>query len=268
MRITKQNYATPVSFISGSINEFDIEQAYKNIILENKTELIHEKIVRLNEIKFLNSDTLERKDRLKGVGLLMRNNAQLTNFINEQLLETLTQFVNYFDIRKSEVISIKKDALFVNKNIREDVVNVNKLNLRKKNTFNIFFKFEFNKKIIEIYYNTDTDNLVIKNLLNDSFKEMIVFITSFVLKNISDILYSSSIDNTWDQIRNIKRRKLNREELKLFHIEKKVLFLNNGFMLKETNFDSGSFYENIIEEELKLINLFYREFTTLILRSF
>ena len=137
-------------------------------------------------------DSLEDKDkeyRTKKLGIYQRDNKEYANSLKEAFRTARKLFFIDNELEKSDIISVKKDAIFTSKRCKKQQIG-KYINFRPKNTYTSYIYFG---KKLEVYYGYDKFDV---KGISDTNKElhekyMIDFISSFIHKMESE--QSSSI---------------------------------------------------------------------------
>ena len=164
MSINKTNKDIP--FIHHEmIEEWDIRSA--NTSLMRYYNLVDMK----NIEKF---EKMSKSDREINVGLFLKNNRDVSNALEKSFTDIIYEFINSNELEpSSDIISIKKDAIFVrNKVIHNNIFG--EVEFVKKNTYTgclLLPKYEF-------YYSST--NIDVKGISNESLKLHEDGILSFV----------------------------------------------------------------------------------------
>lgn len=136
------------------IREYDMTSGGLNVLIKAGALSDH-------QIKWLKS--LPKKDRNIQIGLLLKNNKELVEIQNAGFVEARKNLFEANDIEDSDVLSIKKDAVFlIDKSA--DVLKFNEVEFRLANTYTSFYKLGQ----IEFYFKNamsyDSIKLDIKNM--------------------------------------------------------------------------------------------------------
>lgn len=141
---TQGTYLNPNIFyiFNTQIIEYDIRSAGMNIakdfnLIDNKT---YEKLTHMN-----------KSDRVKKLGLMQRSDPSFTSKLNDAFADVRRMFIETNNLDNSNIISIKKDAMFVTKEC-DDTNFLDHIEFRPKNTYTSYVRL--NRKL-ELYYNTD-----------------------------------------------------------------------------------------------------------------
>lgn len=157
-----------------SIKEYDLSSAGLNIIKEFK--LVPDDIISKLEV-------MDKRSRNEEIGMMQRNDHTLRDNIEKGFIEARRRFFEANELKEEDILSIKKDAIFV---IDKECVNntFGYLNFRVKNHYLGYMYLNR----VEFYY-TDRDNdLDVKNLGEDFYRfhkdYMLDFIKDYFTMNI------------------------------------------------------------------------------------
>lgn len=141
---TKETYFNPNIFyiFNTKIIEYDIRSAGMNIakdfnLIDNKT---YEKLASMNKEK-----------RVKELGLIQRNDPAFVSDFKDAFATVRHMFIAANKLDNTNIISIKKDAIFVTKEC-DKLTFLNHIEFREKNTYSSYIRL--NRKT-ELYYNSD-----------------------------------------------------------------------------------------------------------------
>lgn len=140
--------------IGTDIYEYDMSSAGFNLIKYYKL-IPDEKIKKL--------ETRDKKIRQISIGLMCRNDKELKKALNDAFVDMRRKFFEANDIQDNEVLSIKKDAIFVLRPCY--MTSFGNVEFVKKNVYSSYIYID--KK--EIYYNKDTVH--IKGISDDKVKQ-------------------------------------------------------------------------------------------------
>ena len=157
----KSEYINPnLYFLFNSfIIEYDLKDAGFNIIRE--FELLSKKQIEKLE-------KMTKENRKIEIGKLQLKDPSLKDGLKEGFIEARRRFFEYFLIKDEDVVSIKKDAIFLRKELSPNNKVGKYLNFRMKNEYIAYLRFS---KKVEVYYNPircdikgiNRDNLVYHN---------------------------------------------------------------------------------------------------------
>lgn len=241
----RSNYTIPINLISGyDIVEYDIHSAGFNCI--RTFNLLPEDIInRLNDVP--------NKQRHIIIGKLSRNEPykDLSNTIIDKIKSCNQAFFIANEVRDDNVISIKKDALFLFNLPNIKRVKFGKyIEYRLKNRYTSFLKL--NK--LEFYYNSITGTLDVKGI-NDELLKLHENGIIHYLKEILNIIEGSNKDSLCRYLLKFRDDYINRnlkyEAYRAFNNES-FFILKDGSLLNE---QIG--LENIKESDVDLIDISY-----------
>lgn len=140
----KDTYINPNIFytFNTDIMEYDIKRAGINIareynIIDNDT---YNKLI-----------NMPKDDSNKALGRIQIDNADFINRLKLAFIDTRKRFFELNQLDDSDIISIKKDAIFITKPCA--ITNIgNFIEFRIKNTYTSYIRLDKN---IELYYNSD-----------------------------------------------------------------------------------------------------------------
>lgn len=154
------------TLVNDTIIEYDIQSAGFNLIKQFK--LLPDK-----DIEFMES--LGKKNRQIFIGTQQRKNKDLSRQLNEAFVEARRWFFEKNALEQDDILSIKKDAIFVRRKCT--VLETGFVKFAEKNVYSSFIRIGK----IELYYNPRT--LDVKGIGIDNIhlheKYMISFIKSF-----------------------------------------------------------------------------------------
>jgi hypothetical protein len=140
----KTNYTTPLRYIQTSIYEYDIRKANISILLK------YGAISQETYNEFLVMDKLERQIR---IGLMQRNNPELKQILETGFEEARRLLIESNSIELDEIVSIKKDALFITRPLQQ--TSFSPIEFVLKNRYDLFLKTECPK--LEFFFGVATD---------------------------------------------------------------------------------------------------------------
>jgi hypothetical protein len=137
------SYLAPIDYIISSyIREYDISKANISILLYKGI---------FNQEQFNYYARMDRNSRQVQLGCLQRDNPIIKDAINNGFIEIMQLFFEANDIQDHEVLSIKKDAIYLINKI-PNVTKFNNLEFVCKNLYTSFYKI---RKKTELYYYYD-----------------------------------------------------------------------------------------------------------------
>lgn len=199
-----------ISFIiSNMIREYDIRSAGLNI-------LFWKNAVTEKDYKYLSS--LDKSSRNIQIGLMIRDNPKLSDILKKGFSEIRHRFMESNNLSNDDILSIKKDAIFVI-NKRPINTTIGNIEFVNKNTYTSYYYF--NK--IEFYYYIREDKLDIKGISDMTLEKHQDYFIDF-LKMIFKLSERSD-------------SKIIRKKIREFSNDYKKLKLNVGYY-RELNYDS------------------------------
>lgn len=160
---------TDIPFIiSNMIREYDMRSAGLNI-------LYWKNAVSDKDYNYLIS--LDKKDRNIRLGLMIRDNPKLANVLKEGFEEIRHEFFLLNDLYNEDILSIKKDAIFI---IGKRPTNllINGIEFVNKNTYTSYYYL--NK--LEFYYYIREDKLDIKGISDNTVEQHSKYLVDFLIK--------------------------------------------------------------------------------------
>jgi len=145
----KLAYTTNVDFYTGNIYEYDMKGAFIVFTKNFCSDILSE-----DELIHLNDISPNKRQRNIYIGILQRKHKRvLAERLNDLLRYFLHRFIVENKINETDIMSIKKDALFVKK--RCDVLVFDStVTFVEKNNYNYFVKYRTDSnKELELYTN-------------------------------------------------------------------------------------------------------------------
>lgn len=167
--------------INSNIYEYDIKRAGFNLI--QYYELLDDKT-----IEYLAS--LQKDEQTRRIGLLRRDDVQLNKELSKAFENMRKKFFIDNKIKDHQVLSIKKDAIFIINKVCEKCSYRN-IEFILKNRYTSFHKFNN----IEFYYRNTTKDIAIKGINDLKLKNHKDYMLSFLI-DIFNSLEVSSNDRT------------------------------------------------------------------------
>lgn len=151
----KHNYTNKIIeyLVSREIVEYDIQEAGFNIVKRYKL---------LSEYKINQLEQLSKKERHISLGYIQRYDTDFRDQLNNKFVEVRKLFFEANNINPDDVLSIKKDAIFMLK--RCHCTEFDNILFREKNIYTSYYYL--NKK--EMYVNNNT--LDIKGISDEKLK--------------------------------------------------------------------------------------------------
>lgn len=203
---TRVNYKSPRNFIINEfIREFDISKANINILRMKN-------VISEEDYNYLyHCDRMERQIK---IGLLQRDNPDVVKILQNGIIEAKKSFFEANDIKDSEVLQIRNDAVFL-LNRDPEIKEFDLVNFRLKNVYTSFYKtsqFEF------FYFQDQIKNIESLNVtgINDNtFKEKVIplhqdYFLDFLL-TVFDMAQNCSIQEVISLITSFYNQYINRE---------------------------------------------------------
>ena len=123
-----------ISFYNGSVFEYDIKNAYPSLLKQANFDFVDKS---LYEDINCEIDESNKRDILIKIGKEIKHNPIISDYLNSNLRHYLKMFQIDNNIDEKEIISIKKDALFVTTICNH--LDYDILNFRIKNRYSLFF---------------------------------------------------------------------------------------------------------------------------------
>lgn len=161
-----------IVFLFGTeITEYDIHAAGPSIC---------------REFNLLPKDTLDEIDKMDKkaknikIGLIQRKDKEFTKKLLQGFEEARKRFFDANDIHREDIVSIKKDAIFIQGRYCENT-DFGHIHFASKNRYSSYFRLNR----LEFYINTRLQKIDIKGLgQGDSLKEVITLHKEYMLKFI------------------------------------------------------------------------------------
>lgn len=207
----KDSYTTAnIPFLFNStIIEYDMKDAGYSLIREFK-QLPEHTIERLGK--------LPKDMRKKQIGVLERDDKDFKEVHKQSFVDARELFFISNNIEDGDIISIKKDAIFVTKECDETKLS-NYIEFRPKHKYTSFLNLML-KKRIEVYYNPEETD--VKGISDDKLlwhqNYMLKFISSFI-KRMENDREVDVIEYTKRFIDKYKGRKLEKEYYREFNAD-------------------------------------------------
>ena len=100
----KTQYIIPSDFIITPIYEYDISKANISILLQKGV---------INRAQYNAFCAMPKRERQIKIGLMQKNNPLIIKILEEGFIEARRMFVTSNNIQDEEIVSIKKDAMFI-----------------------------------------------------------------------------------------------------------------------------------------------------------
>lgn len=246
---TKETYLNPNIFyvFNTKIIEYDIKSAGMNIakdfnIIDDKT--------------YKKLSSMSKDKRVKEMGLMQRNDPTFTRDLNEAFATVRHMFISANNLDTSDIISIKKDAMFVTKEC-DRCEFLEHIDFREKNSYSSYIRL--NRKL-ELYYNND--KLDIKGI-SDENQELHKDYMIKVINRFFNKMESEDPIHVIDYMRRLidqyKRKELDIGYYRRFDAISEYDFINipeDGFIFNpELHKEYVNISYNLMEVLLKLIKI-------------
>lgn len=160
--IEKDIYLGPISYIKNTkITEYDIKSAGFNIIRE--FNLINEEAIKELEL-------LDKNSRTIAIGKMMMKNSDLSKELTKNFATVRKLFVLANNIQEEDILSIKKDAIFIIQKTPKILKFGTFIEFVPKNVYTSFACING----MEMYYSGYTKKLDIKNFKKDFDYEALI----------------------------------------------------------------------------------------------
>lgn len=226
-----------IKYIKDSIiTEYDMQNAGLSILL-------HEGLItQKNYDKLMNN--YDKHDRDVVVGKFLKNHPKISKELMEGFVSARKEFFEVNEIDDMDVLSIKKDAIFlVNRSVNQTKINED-YNFRVKNQYNCYM----NIRGKEFYYSTDTDELTVKGISTEIISNQ----ENYLLQFIKDCL---RLDLTNQKDRLFEKLLVFKNDFLTFNLDKEFyrdittnsFILTNGkYFLELANISDISEYINTL----------------------
>lgn len=191
----KMNYLNDsLTYYSGEIFEYDMKHAYPSIL--KGTDFIFEDKNLRNDIESLN-DYHNKKEMLIRIGKEFKKNKDMVKYVNDTIIETLENFQISNNLDINNVITIKKDALFVTK--RCNNLKYSNIEFSLKNNYNMYFYDSIKRHEYFILKKLNKLSFDIKGIKNENIDKCvhneIVKLITFTINNmdLSKVKYIQDI---------------------------------------------------------------------------
>jgi hypothetical protein len=159
----------------------------------------------IDEEKYNYLKSLPKKERQIKLGMLCRNNSEITKGIEYGIKDTMHEFISNNDITNSNIISIKRDGIFTLKKCNNlDITDV--LKFREAESYSSYFNL-FNK---EFYYSNQNKTLTVKGIT----QSVVEYHQQYILKEIVKLINIAE-NNDYKTViiscKNFKKKYLNLE---------------------------------------------------------
>lgn len=198
----KDNYLMNIPFLTScNITEYDISKANINILLALGDISLEE----YNKIMMMN-----RMERQIYVGKLQRDNEKINNDLKNGFKHYRKMFIESNEFTQADILSIKKDAIFVINKTANNCIFDKYVEFVPKNKYTSFFKI----KNLEIYYLldriNDIENIDVKGIDDNKLRSHANYMIQF-LCIIFEALNSRSPEGVIELIVEFSKKYINRE---------------------------------------------------------
>lgn len=183
------SYTAPIGYvISHFIREYDISKANINILL-------YKNLISKDQYDYYYN--LPKQQRAILVGLLQRDNSAIRTGLTEGFGEVRHMFYEANDIHEYQVLSIKKDAIFLIDHIPK-VTKFGNIEFVNKNIYTSFYNLDK----IEYYYYADKDNekLDVKGISDNT----LILHQNYMLDYLKYIFHLAQDGRITDALNNIQ----------------------------------------------------------------
>lgn len=236
------SYLAPIPYyINGTIYEYDISKANINILFNKGA---------ISEQEYENIKLMSRESRQIYVGYMLRDNKKLSSVLSEGLAEFRSKFIDSNDISQDNILSVKKDAMFII-NTKPRITKFENVEFMCKNIYSSFFKIGR----LEAYYAfdrfNDTETIDIKGINDSKLSLHIDGMLYFICEVFKSIL-TSTIDDTISYIKQFHSDYLNRELPVEYYRE-----FNEDSCFRVTDSMATYLLNNSSQSELKNLDINY-----------
>lgn len=155
--VSKDVYTTKEQIVIGNIVEYDMVDAGYSLVKEFN---------QLSDAKITLLGRYNKSRRKKQIGIEMKYNKDFSKKHTASFATARQMFVDANGIRDEDIISVRKDAIFINSRQCSNLNVGNHIKFAPKNVYTSFHKLQ----PYEFYYNSITDVLHIKGMKDEKFK--------------------------------------------------------------------------------------------------
>lgn len=182
-------FTAPIDYIISSyIREYDISKANANVLFMKGA---------ISKDQYNHLMGLDGMSRYISVGLLQKNNSDISTCLKEGIKEMRHLFLTSNNLTLSDILSIKNDAIFIINKIPM-VTKFNNVEFVNKNVYTSFYKLSGGK--IEIYYLYDMVNNIERIDIKGMKDEKILLHENYFLEFLLVLFNSAQIDHLKDTI--------------------------------------------------------------------
>lgn len=186
-----KNYTADIQYLTNTfVREYDISKANINVLYSNK-------VIDKNTYEYLYN--AERMTRQIFVGKLQQGNPEVTDILQNGIIEAKKQLFESNYIKDYEVLSIKNDAVFIiDRQLK--YTDFGLIKFLCKNQYTSFYRI--NNLELYYYYNTATkeENIDIKGISDEKLK----LHDKYMLQLIKDIFYAIQVLGVENAIKMLK----------------------------------------------------------------
>lgn len=218
------------------IYEYDLKSAGLSVLKHNKV---------ISDNAYEIYKTMDKNKRNISIGLLCRKYPELNTLINDELQRVREEFMTLNNIEDSDILSIKRDAIFViDKFTKHNVINDN-FTFAQKNKYTSYLYIND----MELYYNEQyMDIKNISDKARNDHKDYLINLFRRVLK-VSELNTDKNI--IYKYLKNIKHDYLNFDLDVNYYRE-----LTNDSLYK-VNILHNTFTDNLGDEEKYYLDIEY-----------
>lgn len=193
-----ENYTAPITHFIGIITEYDISKANINILMSQG-------LISPETYRYL--FYAPKREREITVGKMQAKDSRLSQKLIEGFGIARKQFYEANDIKEYEILSVKKDAIFImNRKVRNTKFGY--INFADKNTYTSYY----NLLGIEAYYSktSNTESIDIKGIGKDNLKLHENYFLD-LLQYIFAFAQTQSLPETLNTIKDVSMMYANKE---------------------------------------------------------
>ena len=204
----------------------------------------------LNNKEIDNLSNLSKMDRHKRVGMLIRNNYELSKNLLNGFKESRLLFAEKNKIKELKILSIKKDALFIIEDSADILELEGNINFKLKNIYSSFLLLDRT----EIYYSNRKNFMDIKGISEENIELHRDFMYNFIKKIIKSNELDGSKNNLFSLLKSFRELylcgQLDLDYYREFNASSK-------FRLNKLLYDSTLYVDKISDEFIPYLNTEY-----------
>lgn len=216
------------------IIEYDIQSAGLNIIK-------YYKLLPSDKITLL--ENMNKEARNKQIGLFQREDASFKQALSDGFVNIRKEFFDLLSVRDDDIISIKKDAIFLKDRISQEPIQIGNVVFVPKHTYSSYLYL--NRK--EFYINTRTNQVDVKGIQNVELHQP--YFLDFIRRFASVNENSSSVDTITDFLLNFILRYRN---MKLDVGYYRRLSIDNNYVVYDTTNDVWIEIDDVVLESAQI----------------